>query len=537
MIQDDWYLKRFLLAKNRKVDEAFQMLDQTMRWRNDMYISQVRDYHFPAEFYQIGGLFIYEPDREGTQVLYIRVRLHRQTVEMDEPLKGFVVHNFNKAEKLAQGQGFAIVFDLTGLGYSNLDWGFLTFLIDFGRNHFPGSLKYILVYNLPRILSYLQKGVFAMLPSEALGMIKFARGDEIFKYIAPENCPDYIPGGCCKRNYRKVAPGSRPILDVMTHYGYNKDVYDKIYPTFQKDLEDSAKALQGKEYIDPPAEFYDDMTGIEWVPLPLPSRRVREPIKRPEFEEEVTNNVTSLESTELPSPLTKKLKSLGEPCLSIFPSDQVSFVFDGQSYVADLDLKNITDNLVAYKVLSTNPKNYLVSPFKGILLPRSSLRISISHSSSMASSFPSPKDKFLVVSATVSRQDMTAGEFAQLWKTNRDQVSSHKLRSRIAFATSNEEVCFERLDSINTSYSRYDSMDSSYSTKSSLSQELQQMNDKIRKLDVRYARLLVMFYFLLSLTVLFFGLIVAQVNGYDLVTSSLSSLSPKKLVSSAFNVK
>jgi hypothetical protein len=271
MIQDDRYLKKFLVAKNFNVDEAFQMLDRTMRWRNNMCISQIRDYHFPAEFYQIAGLFIYEPDREGTLVLYIRVRLHHYSVEMDEAAKSFLVHNFNKTEKLAQGQGFAIVFDLTGLGYSNMDWGFLSFLIDFGRNHFPGSLKYILVYNLPRLLSYLQKGVFAMLPSEALGIIKFARGDEIFKYIAPENCPDYIPGGCCKKNYRKVAPGSRPILDVLTHYGYGRDVCEKINQTFQKYLEEAAKAVKGKEYYDPPENFYDDMTGKEWVPLPRSS--------------------------------------------------------------------------------------------------------------------------------------------------------------------------------------------------------------------------------------------------------------------------
>lgn len=87
LINDDWYLKRFLLARNRNVDESFKMLDETMRWRNDMYISQVRDYHFPSEFYQIGALFIYEPDLKGNLVLYMRIRMHHKTAELDEPGK------------------------------------------------------------------------------------------------------------------------------------------------------------------------------------------------------------------------------------------------------------------------------------------------------------------------------------------------------------------------------------------------------------------------------------------------------------------
>jgi len=507
LIQDDWYLKRFLLATYRNLDDAFKMLDETMRWRNDMYISQVRDFHFPSELYKIGGLFIYEPDKQGTMVLYMRIRMHRKTVELEEPEKGFVVHTFNKAEKLSKGQGFAIVFDLTGAGYSNLDLPFLSFLIQFGRNHFPGSLSYILVYNLPWILSSFQKVAFKMLPEGATNLIKFASGKEIFDYIDPENVPDYIEGGRCRRNFRAVAPGSRPILDVMTHYGYSRDVYDRVYPMFQKDLEEAARALQEKEYEDPPPGFFDEIN-CEWAPLPLPSRRVREPKKK--------RTIPVEDSREL----SKKLKQPSEDLLSVFPSDIASFVFDGKSYVADIDLKNWTDQLVAYKILSTNPRNYTVSPFKGILLPKSALRVTVTFMGKSASSpIPSSKDKFLIVSTVVTSQNMSAQDFAKLWKSP-SEISSYKLRSRIAF-TSAEET-FDSLDSSisNVSFT-------STASKGSLSEQLVRMDYKFRRLDAKYTRLLIAFYALLLLTIVLWVLIIAHFNGCDILSSIATFANPR----------
>lgn len=512
LINDDWYLKRFLLARNRNVDQAFEMLDETMRWRNDMYISQVRDYHFPSEFYQIGALFIYEPDLQGNLVLYMRIKMHHKTAELDEPAKGFLVHNFNKAEKLSRGNGFAIVFDLTGAGYSNLDFPFLTFLIGFGRNHFPGSLSYILVYNLPWILSTFQKMVFAMLPPEAAGIIKFASGNEIFKYIAPENTPDYIPGGKCRRNFRKVAPGSKPILDLVMHYGYSQDDYDRLYPAFQKDLEEAQKALSVNQYYDPPDDFYDSIEGVEITPLPLPSRRVRTPKQRPPEDENYTPEMKRLDKQATKSTVKR------ESYLTISPSvDNVVFYYDGSCYSAEVDIKNQTSGYLAFKILSTSPQKYSVSPFKGIILPNSLIRVTImlkpneskvkKSNISGANLMPSLKDRFLCVATPIASANMSASEFNSLWAKNQEDkvILTYKLTSRIGF-TSNDSQTKEL----------------------STSEVVKQLDMKVKKLQQKQSQLQIWVYLLLLMILFSWGFFLASL-GNGINESILRQTIPDKI--------
>ncbi|KAI1278382.1 Motile sperm domain-containing protein 2 [Halotydeus destructor] len=418
LIEDDWYVKRFLLARNRNVDQAYEMLVSALRWRCDNYISETRDFHFPSEFYQIGGLFVYERDRFNNVVMFMRVKYHKKVPELDEPTKGFLVHTFNKAEKMAKGQGFAMIFDLEGAGLGQADIPFLNFLVDFGRNFFPGSIKYILVYNLPWILSAVQKIAFAMIPQEFLGLIKFARGRDIFEYIAPENCPDYVPGATCRRNYRAVAPGSMPVSNLMASYGYSQADYDRIFPTFKKDLDAANKALSQGNYLPPPEDFWDPIDGVEITPLPMPSQRVRQP-KR--------------------ATLTPPLAS--ESLVVIYPDDLVISFFPGQDGrpVAELDLTNSRDQPVAFKVQSNNPKLFVVSPRHGILLPRTSIRCTlVSLTTTVTTS-----DKFLVLALPVTKTQFPMAEFSQLWSSRRNETECHKLTTAVvskdAMATDDHE--------------------------------------------------------------------------------------------------
>lgn len=532
LVSDDWYLKRFLLANNRNVEAAFKMLDDTMRWRNDMYISQIRDYHFPCEFYKIGGLFPYLPDKKGNLVVYMRVKMHHKCAELDEPIKGFLVHTFNKAEKLCKGQGFALVFDLTGLSYSNVDLPFLSFLITFGGKHFPGSLVYILVYNLPWLFSAMQKVVFAMLPEEATGIIKFAKGDQIFNYIDAENVPDYIPGGECKRNFRSVAPGSKPILDLVTAYGYTQETYDRLYPEFKKDLDESEEVLSTRIYEEPPPGYFDDPTGVEWAPLPLPSKRVRTPKKRP-IEDEVIDKFEPLSPPVVDvgakrpfvggndDEIFKKVKMPLSSGLSIFPSDVLSFsqVPEGGNYSCDLDLRNNTSSLMAYNILSTNPKCYRVAPYKGILPPSTSIRVTIVN---VSINGPGLRDKFRVDSTPVDVAKMSATEFRKLWsQSKRQSITTYKLTTSVSpsdssdLADSSILTTFSGIHGPQSIMSEYDIDTSGISSSASvkplpIDAQVKRLNLRIRNLEKKYSRLITITAFLFMVAFALLSIIVIE---------------------------
>lgn len=426
---DDWFIKRFILARNRDTKAAFEMLHETMKWRRDLFVAEVRDFHFPSEFYKIGALFTYEPDREGNLVLYMRIRMHKKISELEEPTKGFLVHNFNKAERIARGNGFVIVFDLNGAGLGQLDLPFLNFLVTFGRNHFPGSLSYILVFNLPWVLSAFQKVAFAMLPQEMVEKIRFARGKEIFDYIAPENVPDYIDGGKCKRNFRAIAPACQPIMSLLTGYGYSQADYDRIIPSFQKDLDEADRALATNTYQDPPAFFFDSVDGVEITPLPLPSQRVH---KKKNDSLQVKQTSVSDETD------AKRLKKSIDTLLSITPSNTITFVHEAGSLLGEFDAKNLTSKPVAFKVQSNNPSSYSVSPRLGILLPNASLRFTVKL---LTQADCLLKDKFLVVALPLPDNvtTMSAAQFYKLWLEQSSNVHSYKLTGFVV----QETVCSE----------------------------------------------------------------------------------------------
>lgn len=138
---DDWYLKRYLLARNRNVKDTLEMLRKTMDWRNDFGIHMSEDAMFPLEFYKIGALFPYENDKKGNLVLYLRIKYHRKISEMVEVEKHFLVHTFEKIDRITNGQGLVIVFDCQDAGYANCDIEFLQFLISCATEHAPVGLQ------------------------------------------------------------------------------------------------------------------------------------------------------------------------------------------------------------------------------------------------------------------------------------------------------------------------------------------------------------------------------------------------------------
>ena len=61
----------------------------------------------------------------GNLVVYMRTCFHKKIPELEEFEKKYLLKVFDKVDKITDGNGFCIVFDLTGTGYSNVDIEFL----------------------------------------------------------------------------------------------------------------------------------------------------------------------------------------------------------------------------------------------------------------------------------------------------------------------------------------------------------------------------------------------------------------------------
>lgn len=102
---DDWFLSRFLLRQKLDTDAAFEMIKNAMKFKINSIACHIKNEDFPSEFYKIGGLFNYEPDRKGNLMLYVRVKVHRKIPEIKEILQAFLYHIIQLLDELAHGKG------------------------------------------------------------------------------------------------------------------------------------------------------------------------------------------------------------------------------------------------------------------------------------------------------------------------------------------------------------------------------------------------------------------------------------------------
>lgn len=246
MMSDDWTVTRFLLRRRLDPRRAAKLMEECGKFRKQYLMSELQLWEFPREFHQAGGLFQYEPDRVGNQTLYMRVKMYRRVPEISDVFKAFILCVLERCDVANGGRGTAIIFDLSECGLQNVDLSFLYWLLNSFRNYCPKGVSYILVYNLPWFLSATCKLAMTWLSETNRRSLRFVSGDEIETFIARENLPDYL-GGTCKRNYRKVPPGSLPAIEVCQKLDITPQQALKIKELFKEYLnEDDNDQDDGK---------------------------------------------------------------------------------------------------------------------------------------------------------------------------------------------------------------------------------------------------------------------------------------------------
>lgn len=237
MLNDDWTVSRFLLRRREDPKRTAKLMEECGRFRKQYKMSEVQLWEFPIEFHKAGGLFMYAPDRVGNLTVYMRVRMYRRVPEISDVYKAFILCVLEQCDSANKGRGTAVIFDLSGCGLQNVDLGFLSWLLSSFRNYCPKGVSYIIVYNLPWILSATCKLAMSWMSASNRRALRFVYGDEIQNFISRENLPDYC-GGTCKINYRSIPEGSKPAIEVCDQLDMTPEAALKIRELFKEYLDD-----------------------------------------------------------------------------------------------------------------------------------------------------------------------------------------------------------------------------------------------------------------------------------------------------------
>lgn len=211
ILNDDWAVSRFLLRCRLDPERSVDLMEASSKFRKQFKMGETQLAQFPSEIHQVGGIFQYAPDRVGNTTLWMRAKMHRRCSEMTYIMKQFILCVMEQCDKSVGGRGVAVVFDLSECGLKNADPTFLFWLLNSFRNYCPKGLSYILVYNLPWVLNATCSIALSWLSSTNKRRLRFIEGEQIKRFIAPANLPDFIPGGECKRDYKCVPQGAAPV--------------------------------------------------------------------------------------------------------------------------------------------------------------------------------------------------------------------------------------------------------------------------------------------------------------------------------------
>lgn len=229
---NQWFVERYLLRMKLDVKAAHAMLRKALEFRNSPVIS-IRE--FPHEFYRIGAIFSYEPDRKGNIPVWMRIRMNQKIPLVQQFTKSFLFRIIEEADARAQGRGIVLCFDLQGAGIQNVDMDLLFFVITTLVNYFPKGLSYMLVHELPWYLRSVWHIAKQWLSEDHKDLVKFSDSHTIYEYFEERALPDFM-GGTCKLDYRKLPESSITLSQAAKRWNLNEDECYKIRQKFAEHL-------------------------------------------------------------------------------------------------------------------------------------------------------------------------------------------------------------------------------------------------------------------------------------------------------------
>jgi len=139
----DSTLLRFLRARNFNLDNAFFMFSNCINWRSNFQGDGVCEITEESVENQIKTYksFYHKTDKDGRPLSYVLTRLHDTKKSDGNELQRFCIYMMEKGRKLlvAPEERCSVIFDLSGVGYRNLDIKFMRFFIDMFEKNYPES--------------------------------------------------------------------------------------------------------------------------------------------------------------------------------------------------------------------------------------------------------------------------------------------------------------------------------------------------------------------------------------------------------------
>lgn len=241
--QDDWWTLRFIKWNRNHDEKALKQMINAFKWRKSFGINDRNVDDLPMEFAKSAAMFPLGTDYKGRMVLYIRVKVYRKIQVLNIYFQQFVAGIIDVVDQKSGSNGYVMVFDVSGMSWINIDLEFLQFMIQLIQTYYPYGLRYTICHNVPRVLRPIWT-MAKMFIGPAEKTLRFTDGDEIKKYISPENLPRYL-GGECDFDFTNFEETKNclSVKELAKKYGFTDDDVERYYKIFEIHIREAQKLV------------------------------------------------------------------------------------------------------------------------------------------------------------------------------------------------------------------------------------------------------------------------------------------------------
>jgi len=376
---DRQWVRRFLIHHDLDKDKAFNMLMDTLKWRQKFGANDINHTNINLQIVCSGSMFPCSKDKDDKPMFIFKAKNTVKGTYKSEDMQKVLVYWFDRLEKQTKGDKFSIFFEMTGAGISNFDLEFVQYLIGLFRDYYPDLVNYIIVFEMSWILNAAWKIVKNMMPSKAVSFVKFVGRSDLKDLVPPS--------------------------EQLVEWGGEKSYHFVFEPEFLPAA--GPTTINGQ---------FDDAR------------------KKVTFAEGTTSNDSSpVESTD---PIKKLYPG---QLLQLTPAEEIVFRREDGETTGLLTMTNTATCNVAYKIKTTSPDKYRVRPSAGVINAGAALNITV-HIQSGYSASQLVRDKFLVMACAIDSDTLTNQQLIEVWKkTSEIAVQQHRLRCSVAPSDAKDE--------------------------------------------------------------------------------------------------
>jgi hypothetical protein len=356
----------------------------------------IREEQLDMNLVDIGLAYNHGEDKEGNSIVILNCSLHKKDPKKLPDLERFFIFALESHSRCFPDKKVTLIFNMAHCGLSNMDLEFVKVIINCFKFYFPNMLGYLLVFEMPWLLQAAWRIIKSWLSEAAVRKIKFVTKSDITDYISASQ--------------------------LLTQFGGEDDwTYDP--EEYKREMRDQVESIWAKDPLGIPPQ--DNSRQVRFAPGQSPTHQSRygtdednsyytrrhtiEPqllrgtAASPGYRRRQVNKLITTQkshSISLGNSYSVDTDSLNSTnflpsFIMISPLDELVFTGEpNEELSGTIELTNIGDVVIAYKIKTTAPKNYKVRPNFNTINPDSKATIVVQLTSRSIESIA--QDKFLI---------------------------------------------------------------------------------------------------------------------------------------------